>query len=829
MSEKFRNVGEKKNMKRQGHINEFIQAYWEFQNRRLWKRFDNSHCLAVEVAGEEEPLLASVLGAADEEYGLMLLRGPEAVDQMRSFQSFDDQDDSLEEADMLSISLEAFVDLSPDIQAFYRQAGIHPRYDEEVPLVLIKPPCRKPRLPDDDELILLLSVLESIVEADRRKRLIPAELDDGEGICVVTPAGMKGAEISVHRERLPRRPPPAKEIDFFLSPRDLDGLGLIEETWLVGTPIVPFGIKGEDRTMRFLLVVEENSGMVLEGRPFFADRMKEAISMLAEAFHGTRLSGDRKGIPRRIVFSSRKLHDAALPALLKVGVQCEHLPSIPVLQEIVDNLIDSFGESGPWMDEDPSLEDPIQEEVPAPDDLARWKEADRRLCRRFEELLRTGNRLRSERASRRYFGDPDYEYFLMEHEDLGVAMAYASWGVLDYRPTWNSKTEAEKMLDRGLTPAQEVLLRARMEAHPSVYRVAGHDPEAGEVELEDVLLGGAVKIRDQLLSENISNNMFLPCRVYEAGRFHFLDMVGPPLGAGMGLEAVEFLAECEMEFTREGLRRDAHLFGWLWDWFEEWRDNWEPPHLTNTDGDELLWHTASFSVADQESTRRAMRKRRDLDYDEEEDEFIWLRKTSKKASHLDGPIVLGRIEFIGGELVLTVNSVERFEKARKWLGRLPGIRFLNVTTRRMDEPEEDRPMDDRIAKTKPVEFTEEMAAALQEKVDKQSMAWLDVPIPALGGITPRQACRNIEGRRKVALLIRTMPDPIADAPVHVPREAMLRSLGLESELEREADLGSSLSPSLVGSAPPLSREARIGRNDPCPCGSGKKYKKCCGR
>jgi uncharacterized protein YecA (UPF0149 family) len=23
-------------------------------------------------------------------------------------------------------------------------------------------------------------------------------------------------------------------------------------------------------------------------------------------------------------------------------------------------------------------------------------------------------------------------------------------------------------------------------------------------------------------------------------------------------------------------------------------------------------------------------------------------------------------------------------------------------------------------------------------------------------------------------------------------------------------------------------EPKIGRNDPCPCGSGKKYKKCCG-
>jgi preprotein translocase subunit SecA len=24
-------------------------------------------------------------------------------------------------------------------------------------------------------------------------------------------------------------------------------------------------------------------------------------------------------------------------------------------------------------------------------------------------------------------------------------------------------------------------------------------------------------------------------------------------------------------------------------------------------------------------------------------------------------------------------------------------------------------------------------------------------------------------------------------------------------------------------------DSKVGRNDPCPCGSGKKYKKCCGR
>ncbi len=35
---------------------------------------------------------------------------------------------------------------------------------------------------------------------------------------------------------------------------------------------------------------------------------------------------------------------------------------------------------------------------------------------------------------------------------------------------------------------------------------------------------------------------------------------------------------------------------------------------------------------------------------------------------------------------------------------------------------------------------------------------------------------------------------------------------------------------VAGRREPLRREQpKVGRNDPCPCGSGKKYKKCCGR
>ena len=34
---------------------------------------------------------------------------------------------------------------------------------------------------------------------------------------------------------------------------------------------------------------------------------------------------------------------------------------------------------------------------------------------------------------------------------------------------------------------------------------------------------------------------------------------------------------------------------------------------------------------------------------------------------------------------------------------------------------------------------------------------------------------------------------------------------------------------LVPENPTVREEPKIGRNDPCPCGSGKKYKKCCGK
>jgi hypothetical protein len=369
--------------------------------------------------------------------------------------------------------------------------------------------------------------------------------------------------------------------------------------------------------------------------------------------------------------------------------------------------------------------------------------------------------------------------------------------------------------------------------------VAGHDPKAGTIDLEDILLGGTVTVHDQVMSENIEDSLFLAARAFRAGRFHFIEPAGPPLGAGMGMEAVEFLEDCGLEFTRDGLRDGAHVFGWLWDWADEWQENFHP-HLCNTDGEDLLWHTASFSVADQAAVRQALLRRKDIRHDEVNDDFVWLKETGRGAEMLGGPVTLGRIEFIGDELVLTVNSSERFARARRWLETLPGVVFRNVTTRGMDEAEEDRPMDERIAKPEPVEITPGMASALQEMFEKRYMEWLDTPLPVLGGRTPRQTCKTAAGRQQVTMMIRTIPDPMGPSPIRVPRQAMLRELGLEHEAETGPVADPPMPLPLEGlqaaedddwtdGLPIVNSSPKIGRNDPCPCGSGKKYKKCCGR
>ncbi|MBN2898353.1 MAG: SEC-C domain-containing protein [Clostridia bacterium] len=56
------------------------------------------------------------------------------------------------------------------------------------------------------------------------------------------------------------------------------------------------------------------------------------------------------------------------------------------------------------------------------------------------------------------------------------------------------------------------------------------------------------------------------------------------------------------------------------------------------------------------------------------------------------------------------------------------------------------------------------------------------------------------------------------------------TLHTSTERRQQAVVTGSSSASTEGvkSQPEKRTDPKVGRNDPCPCGSGKKYKKCCG-
>lgn len=68
------------------------------------------------------------------------------------------------------------------------------------------------------------------------------------------------------------------------------------------------------------------------------------------------------------------------------------------------------------------------------------------------------------------------------------------------------------------------------------------------------------------------------------------------------------------------------------------------------------------------------------------------------------------------------------------------------------------------------------------------------------------------------LLYKNMVDAKADWLYELPQWDEILTADRKKELYKEQK-----------NATTIRKEKKVGRNDPCPCGSGKKYKKCCGK
>jgi len=755
---------------------ELIKSCVEFASLKLWERYDNCYYFAVETPDCESPAVVSIMGNGGIEFGLNVLRGPEAMDRMlemrRPGPSHRNKTDKM---DLVGFSMERFGRMHPDFRKWIKATKYRARPSEWLPELLVKPPGKHADYPGDRDVRLLLYIVRGILASCGEGTFAPMNTDPSKGVFTLVLSGEPPdprVRAEVKRQESDRQD---NVLPFVPAAARLRGLPILDATWIVGIIYLPTQIQDDDRTVSSVLVIDADSAFIVHCDLVMAGNTIEAAEVICDAFAGQLDSGlsGVKGIPKTLIFCDRELYDTLKPILSASGVTCRLVPNHPIFHEVAGGLVESMG--GAVGIADTMLLDEKME-VPDDDDLDAWKEINQYLIDLFHHVWDTDDKLRRPRPSKRYFGTEDWEYFCEEYDRLQAFGAYLGWGILSYRATRKSRTEAEKLIAQGLSEPLEILLRARMATHPSLYRVNAINGDRGTVELEDVLLGGTVTADDKLFSQNSEIGWILPCRVTPVGDFHFLQPAGPILTGSTAVQAIDVLKDFKVQFTREGLLAEAHKIGWLWDWYDHVIVDGEPLTLQNTDGDTLEFHTASFRVADEQTARKALLGRDDIEYFDDDDRFDWIAVRPGPGSH-DQQIWLGNICFVVDELVLEVDSKQRLETAREWLERIEGVAFEGVTVK---DPLDtvNLPPDETINPPEPVELPDEVIAGVQDRINGQYMAWIDEPLPILKGKTPRQLARTADGKQHIAAMIRAIPDPVGKAPITVPREQMFRELGL---------------------------------------------------
>lgn len=205
---------------------------------------------------------------------------------------------------------------------------------------------------------------------------------------------------------------------------------------------------------------------------------------------------------------------------------------------------------------------------------------------------------------------------------------------------------------------------------------------------------------------------------------------------------------------------------------------WRPPTVVNIDGQEMLLCEAIFDVPDPEGVRRKLVTKPSIVEDQDEERLLWIDRRRRKQL-APGPLLLGTITITGGRMVLQTKSRERLERGKRVLSRHLGrlarhridtIKDLDVA---LSEPSRPRPPQDEIP-------SEERAELVSAVLMEHMMRWVDMEIPALGGMTPRKAVRTRSGRERVKAMLKDQEHIARSMPGgdRLDFSAVYRELGL---------------------------------------------------
>jgi hypothetical protein len=182
------------------------------------------------------------------------------------------------------------------------------------------------------------------------------------------------------------------------------------------------------------------------------------------------------------------------------------------------------------------------------------------------------------------------------------------------------------------------------------------------------------------------------------------------------------------------------------------------PQLVTPEGDPVVEATASYQHAALKEIQQRLDAARDFDRDRQAEraadgslEFIWLETGASRPRQAApmGERILAMLSLTPTTLEVTTISRQRLARCQRRLAQLLGthIRLACSSFKTVEEMlrEPVSPVDG-AAPVVPPEFWAELE-------ERELRSWIDESIPALGGLTPRQAVETAEGRRAVLDLI----------------------------------------------------------------------------
>ncbi len=358
--------------------------------------------------------------------------------------------------------------------------------------------------------------------------------------------------------------------------------------------------------------------------------------------------------------------------------------------------------------------------------------------------------------------------------------AYLEWFVFDFRLA-SDRTLAEEFLARerrSLRSGETRYLERMRLSHLRLYEIARVRPEEG-LDLTDLWTGKRLRVRERLGTRQLVVWDLIAARV----------MLGPanvPVLDGLPYlypalakeEILKRLRWAHRNFKRRVpggdltafFKRHGMLFHHLWLDHVALRPM---PRVVTGEGDEVVLARVVFDVKDQGAVAAALAHHPDL-RQQDDGSSVWLEAeqaadrpparraakgiqvTSMRFEAGEAPRrSLGTVALKGQYLVFEATSRPRAERGRAMIEALAGSAVAYRATGYQDVGQAAKASPNPAAR--PSEIPPEVEAKLLgEFYEQHYRGWLDEPLPALGGRTPRETTGLKSGRGKVISLLKAM-------------------------------------------------------------------------